>query len=471
MIEKTISCFLFSLLLVSFLFTAGVEANETLTLDQAVETALENSERLEQARERYQQRKDELKLYRRKYTRQFDFNLGSDQEFQYREVEKGEGLSEDGYIFDSNTNLTITHDLSPVNRVSLSQKVLNYTYNEVFDDDTFDGLDRGSLRYEHEFWTNFDKRLDYKLELMVKEIAVFKQEKEIKEIEEELEYEVIDSYYNLLELKEREEINGESLAQAKQTLEIVRSRFEAGEVLELDKEEAELKVEERKLALERIEADYKLALLELADILGEEIPQGANLAEEEKIPFDIQKEEVKQKVLENNRELKLVEKEIKRQKQEINYLAKSSDFSLEGVSEVGWSDEEFGDEYQVGLYFNYNFNTFTSEKEDNQLTKEELTLAEFEDNKSKIEEELSLKVNKKYQELNNYRQEIEFSRREIVNAKKALEIAKERYQQGTTTLSDLLEAQIELREKERGYVENLLDYNRQVYQLKQLIEG
>ncbi len=467
--KKIIIYFLLIFSLIGTAWTTTAEAKEVLTLEQAIETAVANNNQLQQAKELYQQKKSELELYQKKYNWQFDFSVGSDQDFQEGEVEQKTGGSEEGYLATSKTDLTIGHQFSPVNRFFLTQQLFDYKYNEVLDDEDTDVFAGGSLRYEHDFWTESDSRLNYKLKLAAKEIEVRKQKREVAELKEQIEFEVVNTYYNLLELKEKNAITEDSLAQAEQTLEMVKAKVEAGEALRVDEEEAQLKVEEQELALERIKADYELALLELADALNTELGEEVNLAAAKKLDFTYEKEEIKQRARENSWKLAVVEKQIERQEQKVDYLANESDFSLQGVGEVDWTEEEFDDEYRVGLYFNYQFNTFTNQKEASQLSQAELTAAKLKEKEADLKEELTLEVKKNYQQLLNYEQEIEFSKREIANAEKSLKIAKERYQQGTITLSDLLTAQLEVKKKEQGYIENLLNYNRQVYQLKQLL--
>lgn len=467
--KKIIIYFLLIFSLIGTGWTTTAEAKEILTLEQVIETAVANNNQLQQAKKLYQQKRNEFKLYQRKYNYQFDFSVGSDQDFQEGKVEQKTGGSEEGYLATSKTDLTIGHQFSPVNRLFLTQQLFAYEYNEVLDDEKKDAFAGGSLRYEHDFWTESDSWLNYKLELAAKEVEVKKQKQEVEELKEKTESKVVNIYYDLLELKEKIAITEDSLVQAEQTLELVKAKVEAGEALKVDQEEAQLKVEEQELALERIKADYKLALLELVNVLNTELGEEVKLAAAEKLDFTYEKEEIKQRAKENSCELAVVEKQIERQEEKVDYLSNESDFSLQGVGEVDWTEEEFADEYRVGLYFNYKFNTFTNQKEDNQLRQAELAAAKLKEEKAELKQELNLEVEKNYQQLLNYEQEIEFSKREIANAEKALKIAEERYQQGTITLSELLTAQLEVKKKEQSYIENLLNYNRQVYQLKQLL--
>lgn len=456
--------FIVLLVLLLFYFTTISVAEEArdLSLQRAVELALQNNRSLQQALELCELRERDLELFKEMYEKNLTLQVNSN----YTLLEKS--FDETSIAYPSVlppatdlTTVTVTWLQSADSRLLLNQNVL--VAGEVME-----LVGSGSLRYSYDLLKNFERDQDYHTLLQSRELSFLQQKLEVRDLRREIKYGVIKAYYNLLRIKEQIKNSQEMVDQNRKTLEIVRARVEAGEVVKLDELEAELQMEKAELSLENARASFTRALLALEDLLRVDLDENVQLEAAVPLPEpEMSVQELTELAIANNSEVVLLQRQINLKQELIAGLKRDNIPEVQVYGELGWQKQSrFPADYRVGINLNYNFNSYQNQVEEQGLDGEELALKELENSLAAKKEQLVSEINRILNSLEQQRRQIAFTQKAIGVAEKSLEVAEIKYQTGLTTISDLMVKQMDLNLKKQEYVMQVLDYNLLLYELK-----
>ncbi|MGM0501292.1 MAG: TolC family protein [Bacillota bacterium] len=402
-----------------------------------------------------------MELYKRNYNQDLDVNLASD----YNLKEDAGWLKQSAEVSNA-TQLTVTKNFSEDSKLVLSQELLQKNSKDKFE---LEGT-MGALTYKHYILQGYDKSTDYKNGLFYKKIALLEQKKEVEDLKDKIKNEIVNKYYQLLKLQEKIKIKEKLLKQNKTNLKMVKAKVQAGEVLRLDQKEAELEVEENKLNLNQLRKEYELALARLSKKINVELTPDIKLVEVKLKTFAKDKSNLKAKVYQKDMKLKVLRKKLEQKQYHRKELNGNQNLDLKLLGSFGWGKNiEPETDYRVGVQVNYNFNNYQSKVDDKNREETELKVDSLKEKLAENKENLKLKIDEMFLALRNYKEKSKFYKKRIKKAKKRVEIAETRYKAGRTTISDLLDKELNLRQRQIDYVNTVINYNQQVYQLNNLI--
>lgn len=451
------------------MISSSVAANdslEILTLEHVIDLFLDKSVELKSVKELYQEKKMDLELYQEYFAKDLDINLESN----YNLWEKESNLWSGQQGAEELTKITFTKNLSTDRNLTLSQKLL-----EKDSDDNLELEGKGgSLTYNHYILRDYDTENDYKQGLMEKELALLEAKEEVRKVKDSLKSEIIDKYYNLIELQKKIEIKEELLKKSQETLKIVKARVKTGHSLEVDKIEAELQVKENKLDLSNLNSKYRLNLRDLSRELEIGLTEKVEFADSERIlSFDEFEGWVKRMAYKNNLEVNILRLKIEQEKDLREKLDKDKDFDLRLLGKAVWEknndSNDYETDYRVGVRLDYNFNKYEKRKTEQKIKKSEIELNKLSERLKDIRDEVVFEVDDAFLKLEDYESKISLYEKAIVNSEQKLRIADHKYKFGLITISELIDQQIDLAEKRVDYIKNLVNYNRQVYKIEILM--
>ncbi|WP_106231819.1 TolC family protein [Orenia metallireducens] len=459
---------IFLLIVVVLLMSSSVFANDSLavlTLQHAMDLALDKDTELEALQKLYQEKRVDLELYQKHFGKDFEVNVASDYSLWEEDGDKWDGLK--GGSNDL-TKLSLTKNFSPDDSLTLSQNLLEKDSNDDFE---LEGSS-GSLTYNHYLLKDYDLEDDYKQGLMKKRRALLEAEKKVKESRDELKKAVIDKYYKVIELGEEIKVKEESLRKSQATLKIVRARVETGRVLELDKQEAKLQVEENELDLRQLNSEYRVALKDLARELKVDLSVQVRFADSELIlEFNTLAEEAKKLACSNELEIDILSLKQKKEEDLIDKLEKDRDFDLKLLGGAVWEKDngDYESDYRVAMKLDYSFNNYDKKKQKQDIKKSKIELTRLTKELEDIREDISFDVDYAFLKLEDYQVKMSVYKKAIANLEEKLRIADYKYKSGLISIDELLSQQVDLEEKRVDYINSLVNYNKQVYQIKILM--
>ena len=86
-----------------------------------------------------------------------------------------------------------------------------------------------------------------------------------------------------------------------------------------------------------------------------------------------------------------------------------------------------------------------------------------------IREDISFDVDYAFLKLEDYQVKMSVYKKAIANLEEKLRIADYKYKSGLISIDELLSQQVDLEEKRVDYINSLVNYNKQVYQIKILM--
>ncbi|ACL69014.1 TolC family protein [Halothermothrix orenii] len=195
-----------------------------------------------------------------------------------------------------------------------------------------------------------------------------------------------------------------------------------------------------------------------------------NIPDEQKLEeINLSWEEVWNRAVASDTNIEVIKKNIEQQE----YLAEGlSGMELPTVNLYGkvfWDKEEFPSDYQIGLNLSYNFNTYNNKSKGLEITGIENGIQSLKEELKNRRNGLKLESIDLIENQKTIKKQIGYSREAIELTRQKLEIAEIRYKTGVATLSELLNYQIELRERKSAYITELTNYYKNLYSIKLLI--
>ncbi len=304
------------------------------------------------------------------------------------------------------------------------------------------------------------------------------QKKNYELKEEQLVFDVIDRYNQLVLLSEVVNIKTEALALAKEHLSRVQKLNENGLVSEYDLLRADLEVSKLEPDLEDAKNNFSLAKSNFRRLIGYSEETELTLEDELKkidIP-ELSLEDAIKTGTENRIELYLsrlnVEMmEVKYNAEKGNYLpnvvltAEATKFTASGDYSV--HKDDFGTLYQAGIGFQIPLFTGLSNTSKIHQAKNEMRKAEY--TKQDAEELIRLEISNNWLKMHADLQTVNVQQKNIQTAEKGYQIAKSRYDNHVGIQLEMLDAQIQLNAAKVTYIQSLYQLNKSVNSFKKSI--
>jgi outer membrane protein len=285
---------------------------------------------------------------------------------------------------------------------------------------------------------------------------------EVKRIKQQLKFDTLTAYFNVLKGKEQLQVNQESLNNLISHLNSVQIQFDAGTVNKSDVLSSEVEVVNARQELIKAKNDYDLALASLKNVIGLPLTSEIKVKDElgyQKYSYSL--DECLKYALDYRPDIIQMQTKVEIAKSGIK-VAKSNklpQINLNGSN--NWNDDKFPgtkqDYWMVSL--TASINVF-----DSGLTKAKLKEAENSVDKAleqvrQSREEAALAVTEAYLSLKAAEARIETSKVAVDKAQDAFGINEIRYREGVNTNLAVIDSQLAVAKAKNNYHQALYDYN------------
>ena len=287
---------------------------------------------------------------------------------------------------------------------------------------------------------------------------------QLERTDQEIIFQVVDSYYGVLLAKKQLEIAEASVKTAQAIQNRSKDRFESGVVVESDLLSAQVRLATRKQEFIRAQNNLALARAQLGISIGiaaeNEFEPGEAL-EERNLPA-MTLEAAEKKAVELRPDLKRIRSEEAAQQQSV-LIAKSS-FGPRVNAFAGWEADNStfpagggGNNWLAGI--GVKVDLFDGGAKKARLSRERAMQEKVAAAKEMATDAARLEVRRAYYELHSARQQVEVARATIAESQESLRINQNRYDTGLSTITDLLAAEETARRTQAEYWEAVYRYH------------
>ncbi|MFW5972038.1 MAG: TolC family protein [Bacillota bacterium] len=284
----------------------------------------------------------------------------------------------------------------------------------------------------------------------------------------EILYQIIESYYNILLAAERVAIEEEGLSLVREHKKTAQASYNAGMSLKTDILQIEIEEGRAVNNLETARNDLLVAKKMLGNTLGENIENRKLVwpTEEPEIKLDSEK---LYELAENNRaELELMD--INKDMLEVNLQIERSNHLPNIVlsGDYQWQGEEFSLKDGTGrISISASLNIFDKGISTNKRKKIEQDLKKIELQKSNVKELMNIEIEDLLLSIKENKRNIELQEMNLNKAEENLELENKRYEVGTGTNVDVMDAQMVLRQTKIARMQAEHQYKINLYKLLQ----
>ncbi len=259
----------------------------------------------------------------------------------------------------------------------------------------------------------------------------------------QLIYQVMDGYYRALQARDVVLVRRETLESMQENLRVAQERFDAGSALITDVLNLDVQVEQAREEWIRAKHGLELAVHALNTAIGTEMATAANLAAPEESEVGGRKSEVGEARLSaEHPELMAARAMLDIREQGVRKSRRAYAPTLNAYGSVDWDSDVSSDleqSYLVGVVAEWDL--FDGFRRRNELGAARAQRAEARADYQQIRNELQLGLRQALIRKQEAQERIAVTEAGKTSATRALEITRDRYQQGAATLSDLLTAQ------------------------------
>jgi outer membrane protein len=285
----------------------------------------------------------------------------------------------------------------------------------------------------------------------------------LERTDQEIVFRVIDAYYGELLAKSELAVAEQEMKTAESILDRSKNRFESGIAVESDYLSAQVRVATRKQELIRAQNNLALARSEFSIAMGlpanDEFDVADTLADRT-LP-SISLEDAEKLAVAERPDLGLVRSEEAAQRQSVS-MAKSS-FGPRVNAFADWEADNptfvsggGGNDWVAGVEI--SFDIFQGGAKRAQLSREVALLDKVAATKEMATDAVRLEVRRAYYDLDSARQQIDVTRSSIAESQESLRMNQDRYEAGLLTITDLLASEETARRAQSDYLEALYRY-------------
>jgi outer membrane protein TolC len=316
--------------------------------------------------------------------------------------------------------------------------------------------------------------------LKIRELNLRLAKQKLLDQEQSIKASVIQSYYNLLLLKENIRLSRQLSEALRKRYEFMQANFRAGLVSDYDVLKVEVQYKNTLPTIQRLESAYTTALQQFWLLVGTNTEPAGNLFEATNLTLSKTNEsEILPSVLSNN--LSLVQIRTTREIQEYTRRIQQAErlptvnsfFTLKydyKITNSGDKERNWSPSWSIGVsvsipideWLPFSKNSAVLKESSLSQEKTDLTLATLED-------QIRLQVRSLLSQINDQKQAIEAQTLNMRQAQRGLEMANDRYQKGYISSLDVTDAETSYSQAQVNYLQALYDYVNSVVKLKQLL--
>ncbi|MBP2643627.1 MAG: outer rane efflux protein [Firmicutes bacterium] len=285
---------------------------------------------------------------------------------------------------------------------------------------------------------------------------------EVKKAEQQLKFDTLIAYFNVLKAGAQLQVNQESLDNLTSHLNSVQIQFDAGAVNKSDVLSSEVEVVNSQQELIKAKNDYDLALASLKDVIG--LPPNSEIKVKDELEYKkypLSLEECIKYALDCRPDISGMQTKVEFAKNGVK-VAKSNNLpQLNFNGSNNWNDDKFPgakqDYWMVSL--TASINVFDSGLTKAKIREAENSLDKAVEQVKQSRKAAALEVSQAYLSLKAAEERIETSKVAVEKAQEAFRINEIRYREGENTNLAVIDSQLAVEKAQNNYHQALYDYN------------
>jgi outer membrane protein len=294
---------------------------------------------------------------------------------------------------------------------------------------------------------------------------------------QELILSVKQAYFEVLKSKMLLEIQKEALRRADEQLKIAQTRYDLGAASYSDVLKAKVQYGDVELALISAENSVKLAKATLNNWMGQDVNAPIEVEENLTQPeFDYSYEEALKTAMQENPSLNKAKFDFKSAQAQFG-MSRSGwfpSFSLRGS--YSWSNTDLDEiknirkrDYDWTLSASISFNIFDSFQKNYNLSYAKANRNSKMESYYQAKRDVALELKQAYLNVEEARQTIDLTEQKQASAREDLDLVQEKYNLGSASILELLDAEVSLKQAESDRVQALYDFNLAVAQFEKAV--
>lgn len=293
------------------------------------------------------------------------------------------------------------------------------------------------------------------------QIGVRSADLQVEKTRQQLILEATTNYYSVLEAKNMQAVNEESVGNLKAHLNIVQAKYQEGVAAKAEVLRSEVEVANAEQNLIKAQNQYELAVADLLTTMNMDAGTEVQLQGELNYQADNRSlQEAMAFARQNRPEAVQAQLSIASAEKGIEIAASSKRPSVSLSASTGWDDRLLPDNdanWSVGASASWNIF-------DAGVTKSQINQAESSRNKARLEAEqttdaIEQEVRQSYLNMKEAEKRLQTTEVTVNKANEDLYIAQETYKAGAATNLDVFDAQLALTQAKTNHVQALYDYN------------
>ncbi len=282
------------------------------------------------------------------------------------------------------------------------------------------------------------------------------------------------AYFDVLKSKMLLEIQKEALKRANEQLKIAETRYELGAASYSDVLKAKVQYGDVELALISAENSVKVARATLNNWMGQDVDAAIDVEENLAMPeFDYSYDSALEQSMKLNPNLSKARFDLKSAEAQLG-MARSGFFpNLNLSGSYSWSNPELEEikyirdrEYSWRLSASISLNIFDNFQKNYNFSWAKANRNSARENFYQTKRDVALELKQAYLNVQEAQQKINLAREKVESASEDLELVQEKYNLGSASILELLDAEVSLKQAESDQVEALYDYNLAVAQFE-----
>jgi outer membrane protein len=291
---------------------------------------------------------------------------------------------------------------------------------------------------------------------------------------QELVLSVKQAYFDVLKSKMLLEIQKEALKRANEQLKIAETRYELGAASYSDVLKAKVLHGDVKLALISSENTVKLAKASLNSWMGQDVNASIDVEENLTKPdFKYSYEDALDDAMRDNPNLKKAKFDLNSAMAQLG-MARSGFFPSLGIyGTYSWNNVDLDElkhirqrDYEWSLSASISFNIFDNFSKNHNLSYAKANRNSARENFHQTKRDVALELKQAYLNVEEAQQKINLAQEKVESAEEDLELVQEKYNLGSASILELLDAEVSFKQAESDQVEALYDYNLAVAQFE-----
>lgn len=453
-------------------FATIANSQMTLTLEDAMNIALENSPDIKQSRLAMERNREYLNAQLASLKSNFSLNITP------IEYSKSESFNDYYAKWYTNENIGSRGNLAISQPIKLTDGRLTLTNELGYQDDYSEGSNTSFVGFNNNLYLSYNqplftynrtklnlKRYEYTLEnsTLAYSIQMLSMERQVTQ-----------AFYLIYQKQMSVQIAEEEFANQKVSLEIIKSKVEGGLSAKEELLQAELNYSTSMSNLDNAKVDLENAKDDFKQLIGIE------LSEEIGISTDIEYKPVLvdlEKAIDNglSQRLELTQRQIDLNNAELDLIETSANNEFRGDVDLSigimGNNEDFANIYdkptrspRVGVTFSIPIFDWGARKA--QIKAAELAVESRELDLKSTRDDIKISIRKIYRNLKNQINQIKIAEQNEKNAQLTYEINLERYRNGDLTSMDLERFQNQLSQKKMDLANALISYKLELLNMK-----